>query len=300
MEVTLPGTGGSRIETRRVDSLRSHPALAKHGVAPSIAKVASLADAGEAAFRVPLLINQHDHVLEGYERLELARLLKRSELLCFIVEVSEEDSIRQLLRAHKQFAEINAFNRISLALELKPALSEMSKARQQAGGQLKGSSKVTKADRLDVRKEIAAVAAVSSGNVTKVEKVRASAPSDVIAALQRGELSIHKAFLWSQLSPAQQSAALSEWQNFKGFTKLIDDLLTKHPSDHPKGRFQGQSLIEGLVLLDPTERSQINVQVIERNGSRVLLTQDIAHLLESKQANMQPRQGAIEWASRTL
>jgi hypothetical protein len=65
----------------------------------------------------------------------------------------------------------NAFCRIFLALDLEPWLREKARLNQSAGGQNKGSSKLTEAQRVDVRSQIAAAAGVSVGNVTKVQQL---------------------------------------------------------------------------------------------------------------------------------
>jgi hypothetical protein len=49
-----------------------------------------------------------------------------------------------------------------------------------AGGQNKGSSKLTEAERLDVRREIAAAAGVSVGNVSKVKRLKVTAHPELL------------------------------------------------------------------------------------------------------------------------
>ena len=74
-------------------------------------------------------------------------------------------------------------------MELEPWLKEKAQSNQRAGGQTKGSSKLTEAERIDVRSQIATAAGVSVGNVTKVKQLTTTAHSDIIKALRAKKLS---------------------------------------------------------------------------------------------------------------
>src|SRR5205085_67717 len=98
-----------------------------------------------------------------------ARLQGRATLPCVEYELTESEALHWLLQRHRRAYALNDFCRILLALDLEPWFKEKARSSQQAGGQDKGSSKLTKAERLDVRSEIAAAAGVSAGNVSKVK-----------------------------------------------------------------------------------------------------------------------------------
>jgi hypothetical protein len=83
---------------------------------------------------------------------------------------------------------------------LKRVFRDLARANQQAGGHFKGSSKLTEAS---VRKRIADEVGVCEGNVTKVEQLLNSEP-EVLDALARGEIRIHRAWVWRRLSRQQQ------------------------------------------------------------------------------------------------
>jgi len=57
---------------------------------------------------------------------------------------------------HRRSNGLNAFSRILLALELELDFKKKARSNQRSGGQAKGSSNLTEADRVDVRSEIAA------------------------------------------------------------------------------------------------------------------------------------------------
>jgi hypothetical protein len=89
---------------------------------------------------------------------------------------------------------MNDFVRILLALDLEPWFKEKARSNQQAGGRSKGSSKLTEAERLDVRSEIAAAAGVSVGNVSKVKQLIMTAQPELVQALRSREVSIRRAW----------------------------------------------------------------------------------------------------------
>src|SRR5260370_12636315 len=148
--------------------------------------------------------------------------------------MDEEDDLQYKLQRHRRSAGLNDFSRICLALELEPFLKSKGRAKQQAGGQNKGSSILTEAERVDVRKEIAHIAGVSVGNVTKVKQLTTTAHSNIIKALREKELSIHRAWLWSKLSPEEQQEKLWLNQSKRGIGKTIRHLLSPHlPKNSP-------------------------------------------------------------------
>lgn len=93
-----------------------------------------------------------------------------------------------------------------MASQLKEVFRIRARANQRAGGYFKGSSKLTEAS---VRKEIARAAGVCEGNVTKVDQLRNADP-EVLKVLASGEIRIHRAWLWRQLTCEQQRERLRQ------------------------------------------------------------------------------------------
>lgn len=77
---------------------------------------------------------------------------------------------------------------------------------------VKASSNLTEADRLDVRAQVATAANVSAGNVSAVKKLLEKAVPEVLEALRESELSIHRARSWLE-GPGKQLDQLSLYQN---------------------------------------------------------------------------------------
>jgi|SRR4051794_37583564 hypothetical protein len=99
----------------------------------------------EYAFVFPLMITATGIVIDGYARLEAARLQERETVNCVVFNVSEEEALRLLILCHRRLAGLPAFCRVKLALPLANSLKEKALGNQQDGGKNKGSSKLTEA-----------------------------------------------------------------------------------------------------------------------------------------------------------
>jgi hypothetical protein len=95
-----------------------------------------------------------------------------------------------------------------------------------------------------VRKEIARAAGVSEGNVTKVDQLSDS-PSEILKALHRGDVRIHRAWLWRTLDPEQQREQLRLYQILRGLKQKATTLISKHRSRTP-----GTTNRDSLTLAD--------------------------------------------------
>lgn len=154
----------------------------------------TVAATGDHAFGDPLLINQDNIIVDGYARWLLAKQLGRATLPCVQHQLTLEEALRRLLETHRRSNGLNGFERVLLALELEPVLKDKARSNQKSGGQNKGSSKLTEVERVDVRSEIAAIAGVSVGNVTKVKQIMNSACPQLLLAVRNGKVSIHQAW----------------------------------------------------------------------------------------------------------
>ena len=107
--------------------------------------------------------------------------------------MSESEALQNLLKGIADVC-FNDFIRICLALELEPFLKSKGRAKQQAGGENKGSSTLAEPPG-DIQKRMSRIPGVSVGNVTKVKQLTTSPHSDIIKALQRERASIHRGWL---------------------------------------------------------------------------------------------------------
>ncbi len=269
--------GAGQLVTCRLDELHPHPAYVRHHLAASTARLSSLAERGDRAFLEPLVITQDRTILDGYARWELARRKGRATLPCLEYDLSDEDALRWLLLRHGRSNGLNDFCRILLALELEPCLREKGLSNQQAGGQSKGSSKLTEAERVDVRSEIAAAAGVSVGNVTKVKQVMTTACTDLQDALRNGEVRIHRAWLWREMSSEHQRRALMLYRGERCVRKTIRRLVSKHMSKHPVSAdsLGLTGLARRLLQLQSPHLSSVAVAAVDVPGKAVFVTKEL-------------------------
>jgi hypothetical protein len=269
-----------------VDELRPHPGYARHGITVSASKLSSLAESGDIVFREPLAITRDRTILDGYARWELARKQGRRTLHCLEYDLLEAEALHWLLLRHRRSNGLNDFCRILLAMELEPWLKEQARYNQHLGGQQKGSSNLTEADRLDVRSKIAAAAGVSTGNLNKARHLIATAHPLVQEALRSGEVNIHRASVWLR-SPEKQLDQLRFHQSRRGITCKIDSLVQAHRRSAHNEDLEPQRVLSALHAMSPERKSAILVAVIEVQGELLLISPALRRFLTS-QGEFQP------------
>jgi hypothetical protein len=268
--------------TRRVEDLRPHPSFARHRLSVPVAELSVAAFQAGLGLREPIVITQDDVILKGYAQWQLAALQHRETLPCIEYTLSDKEALQWLLQSHRRSPILNDFARIVLALDLEPLFQEKARLNQRSGGQNKGLSTLTEATRMDVRSQIAAAAAVSSGNVTKVKQVLELAHADVLDALRLGELSIHRAWQWRCLSLQQQAQRLFQHQGTKEVRKTIRQLVSQHLPDEAHPMLAMPELLRGLQEVDGDRSRAIQVAVVDIPGFGVLVSKELFYAIDSK------------------
>lgn len=278
------GNNPGQLTMCSLSDLRHHPGYVRLGLTVPASRLSALAEQGEAAFREPLTITQERVVIDGYARWELARLEGRLELPCIEYDLPEEAAIRWLLQKHRRSCGMNDFCRILLAGELEPYLKVKALSNQRIGGRMKGSSNLTEDLAVDVRKEVAAAAGVSVGNVTKVRQLMGVVHREVLEALRDGEVSIHRAWKWSRETLDQQIEELRAYRAKRGVNKSIRDLISRHKQRQSPTAPSLTNLARRLAELEPDESKSITVLVIRPPGKMVLVTEELVQFLRSCQS----------------
>ncbi len=226
----------ARMVMRGTDALKPHPSLLKQNLWPTNERLLKLAKYGNAIFEQPLLITHENLIVDGYARWRIARQQQRDTILCQVCQLTEQEALQRILQTHRRPEWLNASSRVQLALDLEPWLREKARANQSAGGKEKVSSKLTEDRRLDCRKQIATLAGVSTGNVTKVKQILNSAGAlQLIEALRPGEISIHRAWTLPRLSTSERESALGYKRYKKQSGGRLRKLLAKHiPKSDPQ------------------------------------------------------------------
>jgi len=230
------GEAVPRMVMRRTDILKPHPSLLKQDLWPTHERLLKLAKCGNTIFEQPLLITHENLIVDGYARWRIARQKQRDTVLCQVCQLTEQEALQRILQTHRRPEWLNAFSRIQLALDLEPWLREKARANQSAGGKEKVSSKLTEERRIDCRKQIANLAGVSTGNVTKVKQILDSPGAlRLIKALRLGEISIHRAWTLRKLSNSYQEFALGNRRTSMRANARLRKLLSKKiPKSDPE------------------------------------------------------------------
>jgi hypothetical protein len=205
---------------------------------------------------------------------------------CIERDLTPEEALEELIRAHCPSRGLTDFVCIELALDLEPYFREKARTNQEAGGKDKRASKLTKAQRVDTRREVARVADVSSGNVRKVRHILTHACSTLLQAARTQEVSIHLADkLESRIT--RSAAATFEAQAIEqGLKKRARNLVAevvKRLSPCMRGR-QVIRVSDFVGLLNDT--GSIEVEILDVPGTTISVTKD---QLES----LTPRQGLL-------
>jgi ParB-like chromosome segregation protein Spo0J len=269
---------------RSTNELRKHSAYADLQLSVSPAQLAALKRLGDLAFKDPLLVTRQGVIIDGYARKEYAESLGISTLLCVELDMSEDEALRVILNKHRRSAGWNDYNRIRMAsrLEEVEVVRRRAQANQQAGGHFKGSSKLTEAN---VRKEIAGAAFVSEGNVTKVDQLR-NADAEVLKAVASGEIRIHRAWLWREMSWQEQREQLKQ-HRLRVLKQKVSTLVQKRRANRKQAELNLlmvadlPQLIQRLSTLrlgDSAESESIPIVRIDAPGGVVFLTTELYEL----------------------
>jgi ParB-like chromosome segregation protein Spo0J len=277
----------SQLVPRRVSELRPHPSYARLGLRVHASRLNALIELGEDAFLFPLIITSEGIVIDGYARMEVARLQGRATVECVEFDISEEEALRRILLCHRPSSGLSPFSRIAMARGLAKSFKEKASKHQQAGGKSKGSSKLTEAEKVEVRKEIAAAAGVSVGTLSHALEVLKTGDPEILRALCNGEIKIDRAWRWSKESRICQCENLKLYRRHRGMERVAQKLVARQVKKlkskrRPASRWKNATLgetIGRLGSLAPGVLGAVEVIFIKAPVSILALSEDIAQYL---------------------
>ena len=270
----LPGgvaNGGKegRSVTRFSEQLRPHRALDAIGWTD----IHEINEAARRKFQLvaePILITMKGIILSGIDSWRLALSEGRQHIPCIEYDLDETECIEYILATHRTRSRWNSFVRIRLALTLEQYFQQRALDNMRAGGKCKGSTNLSKADRIEVRREIANGAGTGTGNVDKVKAILRSAHPNVIAALENGSLRIHRAWKWCKLSKFQQKEEFANYEEEQNRRKILREF-----GGQSQPSFDQRQALEALQLFDTRHPGQIAVRRSASKGSVVILGRDL-------------------------
>jgi hypothetical protein len=247
----------------------------------------ALIEMGEDAFLFPLIVTSKGIVIDGYARMEVARLQGRTTVECIECNISEEEALRRLLLCHRPSPGLPPFSRIAMARGLAKSFKEKALHHQQAGGKSKGSSKLPQTEKVDVRKEIAAAAGVSGGTLSHALEVLKNGDPEIVRALCDGEIKIDRAWRWSKESRICQRENLKLYRRHRGMERVAEKLVARQVKKlkskrRPAGRWKSVSsseIVSRLGSLAPEVLRAVDVIFINVPAPILALSEDIAQRL---------------------
>jgi hypothetical protein len=260
---------------RSPEQLRLHPALVELGWTSVVDELNDAVRLKNQSVPEPILITTNGTILAGFGRWRLAVLEARREIHCIEYPLSEDESLQFIITYHQSRRGWNDFVRICLALKLEASLPQRARDNMSAGGKYKGLTNLSEADRIDARQRVAKRAGTGTGNVDKVKSILRSSHPNIIAALQNGWLSIHRAWLWSKLPKLQQRVEFARFEEERTQRKILQEFLPK-PASVSLDRAQ---VIEALQRVEAQRPGSIDIIASpRRRRTVVILGQDFSRL----------------------
>jgi hypothetical protein len=255
---------------RSPDQLRPHRVLDEIGWTD----VGELNDAARRKVQgvlEPILITHNGTILSGVGSWHLALLEGQQQISCFQYDVDENESLQYILAIHKVRSPWNSFISIRIALRLEAYFQHKALENMRAGGKHKGSTNLSKADRIEVRQEIATAAGSGVGNVDKVKAILQSAHPHIIQALQNGSLRIHRAWKWCRLPKSEQKEAFAKHDEDQTRCKILREFNTARP----KTCFDSGKAFELLRSLEAAHPGEIEFCAGRNTKTVVILGRDL-------------------------
>ena len=269
----LDDTFQGRLTMRKPIELRPHAAYIDICGEPSELKLNTIARR-DAAWQEPVVITGSGTILDGHARWTIALRENRPAVSCIEYDLTQEDELRVILERHREICTINPYCRVLLALRIEPYLKGKVK-RSKNGNGLATSSNLTKAEAIDVRKEIARISGVSTGNITKVKQILESAAPEVREALQRGTLRIHRAWKWRALSAQQQKEALWRYTGGKSIEKVVSRLVRQHLKPESQSPPTIRTFAQLLIQSTGSALEEKSILVADVPGYALVVTREL-------------------------
>jgi len=264
------GPQGGRAVQRATETLRPHPTYQELCGPIALVRVRRVAQQ-QGPIREPLLTTSDGMILDGHARWQVALDRQQPSLPCIEYDVTDDEALQIVIQHHRASEGLNDFCRIVMALELEPCFRERSRRAGPTTGAKKPSSNLTNDEHRDVRKAIARVAGVSTGNVTKVKQLLSTVIQETRGRLLWGEVSIHRAWQWRTLTATAQRDALWEHLHRGAIKTTIARLVRGHADAGAPVRSPDVAAIVlgGLAIFDAAD---ITVGVVDVPGRAVVVT----------------------------
>jgi len=161
----------------------------------------------ENGIREPISV-WNDTIIDGHNRYAIASECNLPYTTISYAFENEDDVKLWIFKNQMGRRNLPSYERVKLALHLKPVIVEKAKLQQVRKSENSVSQISAKQNPIDTRKVIADLAGVSHDTVSKVEKILNAGNHEILEKLQRGDVSINKAYQ-NTLSQEKNGHAIS-------------------------------------------------------------------------------------------
>jgi hypothetical protein len=267
----------SRSEWRPVvrspEQLRLHPAMKELGWTGVIDELNAAARLKDHSMPEQVLITTNGTILAGFGIWQAAVFYGRHEIHCIEYPLSEDESLQFILTYYQSRRGWNDFVRICLALKLELYFQQRARDNMSAGGKYKGSAKLPEAQRIDVREEIAGIAAVCPRNVSNVKTILEVADPRLKEALQNGTLKINRAIQFCKLPRAEQLEQFIRYSEERATNKVIRRSIARPKEE--KTSLDVAAVLDALQQQEVRQPGSVAVRVGRHKRTVVLIGQDL-------------------------
>lgn len=260
-----------RPAVRSPEDLRLHPAISELQLIDAIGELNEATRLPQEA-PAPILISRSGTILAGFGYWQLAILEGKREINCIEYPLTDDESLQFILIHHRPQHGWNAFIRTCLALRLEPYFQQRALDNMRAGGRYKGLADLPKAQRVDVREEIAALAGVAPRTVTNVKTILKTAHPRLIEALKEGTLTINRALQLCKLPKSEQMEHFICWGEQRAIKKVIRASLTESGT---KACLDIPTLLTTLQLEEARQPGSVSARVSRLQRTVILVGQDL-------------------------
>jgi ParB-like chromosome segregation protein Spo0J len=259
--------------TRFPGQLRLHRALDELGWTGVIDEFNEAARQPNQSLPEPILITTNGIILAGIGRWRAAVFDGRQELNCIEYSLGDDEALRFILTHYGIRRGWNPYVRIFLALTWELSFQEKARDNMRAGGKLKGSANLPKAEHIDVRHEIARAAGVGTRNVSHVKTILKAAHPRLREALRDGMLTINRAVQLCKLPRAEQLEQFIRYSEERATNKVIRRTMAR-----PKEEKISPNVVTVLDTLQNEEARRpgsVAVRIGRQKRTVVVIGQDL-------------------------
>ena len=197
----------------------------------------------------PVIVTKDHLIIDGHNRYAVAKKHNLSIPIKIMDFDNRNDTELWIIKNQFSRRNLSKYERGILALKLKPIIATKAKENQRLGAEITntGSSKLTEA--IDTRNEIAKIAGLSSGTITKIETISNEADEEIIQQILNGKLSINKAY--NSISKSKIRANANKQYRNSVFCSFFNDPIRL------------LSLCNAILNTDYSEVSELEITTLE-------------------------------------